>query len=157
MNPRCQSHLSPAASTVLAAAFRRANSVNIGGEHLFLSVLEVDPGLIAKFKIDGFRPAALIGQMRSAAKTLEPRDPAMVFEILHLASRIALNIPVNNQHVLLASILEPASLVSTYIAQSGIDVTDLLQRKFYFMPRALELWSDPASVSDQAKCSYLRS
>ena len=141
-------------SNVIGAAFRTANSINIGVEHLFLSLLNLDPSLITKFKIKGFDRTALIREMRSIATTAGPRDHATVVDILHLSSRISLKSPANNQHILLALILGPLSPVSRYLAQSGIDLKHLLQRKFYFYPRALELCRGWSESSNPGKCYH---
>ena len=77
------------------------------------------------------------------AKAPGPRVQSSVVEILFLSSRIALNVPVNNQHVLLALLLESSNPISTYLVERGIDISELVQKKFYFARRALEFCRNP--------------
>jgi len=135
-------NLSPAALKTIAAAFRSARSKNIGAEHLFLGLMAVDPGLIANFKLKGINRFELIAHIRSLANKKCPRDQGMVVEILRLSSRIARNIPAINQHIFAALVLKPSSPVSRYLTERRIDVSDLVKKKFYFIPRALELCRD---------------
>ncbi len=146
--------LSPAASKTIAAAFRSARSKNIGAGHLFLGLMAVDPGLIANFKIKGINRFELIAHIRSLANKKCSPDQGMVVDILRLSSRIARSIPVNNQHMLLAMILEPSSPVSSYLAKCNIDVLDLARKKFYLTPITPGICGHQSVTSKQENIFY---
>jgi len=143
-------NLSMAASKALTAAFRNANSQNISAQHLFLGVLEVDPGLMVKLKIKGINLLDLIGQTREVVATEGPRDTKISITLLQLSSLIAHGIPVNTPHLLAAIISHRLNPISQYLERRSIDIAELLRRKFQYLPRALEVYQGYSHSSEES-------
>lgn len=134
---------------VFCKAFQGSHK-NMGAEQLFIALLYVDPTIIRKVKVKGVNLVALVNEMRRARIA---HDPISVVEILNLAWRIASG-PVNNNHLLAAIVMHRMNPISQFLVESSVDIARLLQTKFCFLPRAMDIWHEvSANNPPERHCS----
>ncbi len=109
-------------------------------EHFFISLLALDSRLVFLKLKNLVDLKELIGQVRaSIARPTDSRYTWGTFSVLHFASEIAPDGPINTPHLFLGVILEPINQVSRYLRESGINVNDLIRDRFPYIHRAVKI------------------
>lgn len=131
---------SPILRQVILQAVKVAQGAgNLNVEHFFLSLLSLDPSLIFR-KLRGREVGLkeLISQLRVA--TENPQGDAVgVLRVIDFGSRIASTVPMNNQHLLVAIILDPGNKVARHLRDYGVNIEALIRRRFTYIPMAVEI------------------
>lgn len=136
------------AKGILRHAVRLAGELDrLKVEHLFLSLLALDPSLIFwKLRHTGVSVRELITQVRGSvlpagAEEIEPAAQEDVLAVLYLASGIAsTGMPINSQHLFAAILLEGTNTVARYLMYKELHLAAYVQNRFPYLVNNTEVF-----------------